>query len=210
MAIRRCAVVAIEGTHASGKTTLMHALTAYYRAAGVHATCVGEPARTSPFVEEVVVHGAQGFDLDTEVDLFAAQISEQLRAARRHSLLITDKTIVNVVTYAHLLLDGSVSDGTTTRVLRAMDAFCRAWAYVYDAVLLCCDRFVQDLVENSLRARVVGLQDAVADRLVRDLRSSGLAPEIIPTGLDTARRVAWAVQRIDELKLLTRVGRISG
>lgn len=57
MPIRNCTVVAVEGTHASGKTTLIHALTSYYRARGVHANCTGEPARNSPFMEEIVLHG---------------------------------------------------------------------------------------------------------------------------------------------------------
>jgi deoxyadenosine/deoxycytidine kinase len=29
--MRKCAVLAVEGTHASGKTTLTHALAAHYR-----------------------------------------------------------------------------------------------------------------------------------------------------------------------------------
>ena len=82
VAVRDCLLVAIEGTHASGKTTLIHALVAHYRARGVLVDCTGEPARTSPLIEEIVIHGRGSFDLPTEVDLFAAQLTEQLRAAR--------------------------------------------------------------------------------------------------------------------------------
>jgi thymidylate kinase len=49
MPIRDTRVVAIEGTHASGKTTLVHALVSRYRENGIHVTCTGEPARSSPF-----------------------------------------------------------------------------------------------------------------------------------------------------------------
>src|SRR5690242_18457176 len=84
MPIRDCKVIAVEGTHASGKTTLMHALTGYYRERGVHATCIDEPARSSPFMEEIVLHGKGEFDLITELDTFAQQLSSQLRAARHH------------------------------------------------------------------------------------------------------------------------------
>ncbi len=49
----------------------------------MHVTTVEEPARGSPFIEDVVVHAKGQFDLVTEVDLFAAQLSAQLRAARR-------------------------------------------------------------------------------------------------------------------------------
>ena len=64
--LRDCIVIAIEGTHASGKTTLTHALAAYYRERGIHVATVEEPARHSPFIEEIVVHGKGTFDLETE------------------------------------------------------------------------------------------------------------------------------------------------
>ncbi|MGH8903140.1 MAG: hypothetical protein ACRDYA_16085 [Egibacteraceae bacterium] len=60
MSVRGCTVIAVEGTHASGKTTLVHARIAYYRQHGVHVDGTGEPARTSPFIEEIVVHGVRG------------------------------------------------------------------------------------------------------------------------------------------------------
>jgi hypothetical protein len=81
VSVRRCVLVGIEGTHASGKTTLVHALTARYRERGVLVDCTDEPARTSPFIEETVIHGTGVFDLACEVDLYAAQLSATLRAA---------------------------------------------------------------------------------------------------------------------------------
>jgi thymidylate kinase len=73
-------VLAVEGTQAAGKTTLVHALTAYYRERGVHVACTGEAARVSPFIDDIVLHDAGTFDLTAEVDLYAAQLSAQLRA----------------------------------------------------------------------------------------------------------------------------------
>ena len=103
--LRDCVVIAVEGTHASGKTTLTHALAAHYRERGIHVATVEEPARHSPFIEEIVVHGKGQFDLETEVDLFAAQLSAHLRAARQHTMLICDKTIANVLAYARIMLE---------------------------------------------------------------------------------------------------------
>ncbi|WP_226961835.1 MULTISPECIES: nucleoside/nucleotide kinase family protein [Streptomyces] len=100
MPIRDCTVIAIEGTQAAGKTTLVHALTAHYRERSVNVTCTGEPARTSPFMEAVVLHGQGTFDLAAELDLFALQLTTPLRAARNHRLLITDKTPANVLALA--------------------------------------------------------------------------------------------------------------
>jgi hypothetical protein len=81
--MRDCTVLAVEGTHASGKTTLTHALAAHYREQGIHVATVEEPARHSPFIEEIVVHGQGWFDLETEADLFGAQLSAQLSLAGR-------------------------------------------------------------------------------------------------------------------------------
>ena len=52
--LRDTVVLAVEGTHASGKTTLTHALAAHYREHGMHVAAVDEPARHSPFIEEIV------------------------------------------------------------------------------------------------------------------------------------------------------------
>ena len=123
--LRDCIVLAIEGTHASGKTTLTHALAAYYREQGIHVATVEEPARHSPFVEEIVVHGHGRFDLETEVDLFAAQLSAQLRAARQHTMIICDKTIANVLAYARIVLETPARSRAAV-TLDAMDTFCRA------------------------------------------------------------------------------------
>ena len=81
--LRDCVVLAIEGAHASGKTTLAYGLAAYYRECGIHVGVVEEPARSSPFIEEIVVHGRGTFDLETEVDLFAAQLSADSRFGSR-------------------------------------------------------------------------------------------------------------------------------
>src|SRR5260370_24049947 len=94
--LRDCVVLAIEGTHASGKTTLTHALAAYYRERGIHVATGEEPARDSPFIEEIVVPGKCEVDLETEADLFAAQLSAQLRAARQPTRIIAGKTNANV------------------------------------------------------------------------------------------------------------------
>ena len=138
--LRDCIMIAVEGTHASGKTTLTHALAAYYREQGIHVATVEEPARHSPFIEEIVVHGKGTFDLETEVDLFGAMLSAQLRAARQHTMIIADKTIANVMAYAWLVLQ-TPPGSREAAVLNAMKTFCEAWAPTYDAVFYCCDRF---------------------------------------------------------------------
>jgi predicted ATPase len=196
VAIRDCLLVAVEGTHASGKTTLIHALVAHYRALGVLVDCTGEPARTSPFIEEIVIHGRGSFDLATEVDLFAAQLMAQLRAARHQRLLICDKTVANVLAYARLVLDPS-ADPQTATVLDAMERFCRAWAPAYDLVLYSADQYRHPA--DPYRAKVATLQGATAHAVRTACTETGIELHNIPLGLTVAERVAWVARRVDPL-----------
>lgn len=196
MAMRECTMIAIEGTHACGKTTLVHALTAHYRAQGIQVTCTGEPARTSPFTEETVIYGRGEFDLALEVDLFGAQLSTQLRAARHHDLLICDKTVMNVLAYARLVLDAPTGSQTAA-VLKAMEAFCTAWAPVYDAVFFCPDQYQQP--DDPFRAKVGHLQDATATAVHDACHNTGVTLYDLPPGLDVTERVAWIAERVNVL-----------
>jgi predicted ATPase len=200
--LRDCVVLAIEGTHASGKTTLTHALAAYYRERGIHVATVEEPARRSPFIEEIVVHGKGAFDLETEVDLFAAQLSAQLRAARQHTMLVCDKTIANVLAYAWLVLE-TPPRSRAAAALAAMEAFCHAWAGTYDVVFYCCDRFSQHQTGDPYRAKVLDLQPA-ADRVVRSTCATvGQRVIDIPPNMTTTQRVDWIAQRVTKLGITT-------
>ena len=202
MAIRDTTLVAIEGTHATGKTTLVHALTAHYRLRSVNVVCSGEPARTSPFIEEIVLHGKGSFDLATEVDLFAAQLEHQLRVARHHQLAIFDKTIANVLGYARLVLDAP--DGSIERrALDAMAGFCHAWAPVYDAVFYLHDRYDAHTDPDPLRDRVLDLQEAT-DHAVRDAcADSGITCIDVPTGLGLDAHIGWVAARLADLGLVS-------
>jgi predicted ATPase len=196
--LRDCVVLAIEGTHASGKTTLTHALAAHYREHGIHVATVEEPARRSPFIEEIVVHGKGAFDLETEADLFAAQLSAQLRAARQHAMIICDKTIANVLAYAWLVLQ-TPPRSRAAAVLTAMETFCHAWAGTYDAVFYCCDRFSQHQAGDPYRAKVLDLQPA-ADRVVRSTCATvGQRVIDIPPSMTTSQRVQWIAERVTKL-----------
>jgi predicted ATPase len=199
--LRDCVVLGIEGTHASGKTTLTHALAAHYREQGIHVATTEEPARNSPFIEEIVVHDKGHFDLVCEVDLFAAQLSGQLRAARNHTMVIADKTIANVLAYALIFLKtppGSREQAT----IKAMEAMCRAWADTYDAVFYCCDKFDQQQPGDPYRSKVLTLQSA-ADRVVRSTCATvGQRVIDIPPRMSTADRVRWVAKRVADLGIL--------
>jgi predicted ATPase len=195
--IRDCVVIAIEGTHASGKTTLVHALTSRLREKGVHAECTGEPARYSPFIEEIVLHGKGTFDLTAELDLFAVQITTQLRAARHHAVLVTDKTLANVLAYARLLLPPG-----DKVVLEAMAGMCRALRPLYDAVFYCTDSFDPRQPGDEYRVKVADRQHDIDAALRHTCAATGIHLIDLPQGLSTATRVDWILRRLAERDLL--------
>lgn len=197
MSIRGCTLIAVEGTHSSGKTTLAYALTSRYKEQGLHVSCVEEAARSSPFVEEIVLHGKGEFDAIAELDIFGHQITMQLRAARHHAGLIVDKTLVNVVAYAQLLLPKSQRD-----IVAAMFRLCCATAHLYDAVLYATDTFSPHQSADHLRTKLAEQQQAV-DIVLRELADeAGLTLIELPQGLTTAQRVEWASARLHDLGLM--------
>ncbi|MDL4770701.1 AAA family ATPase [Actinomadura xylanilytica] len=191
MSIRDCTVIAVEGTHATGKTTLVHALTSHYRERGIHVTCTGEPARISPFMEEIVLHHVGTFDVVAELDALGAQLTAQLRAARHHHLLICDKTLINVVAYARMLLPPKDRD-----VLEAMTNLCRATSHLYDAVFYPVDTFNPRQHGDRFRDKVADQQDELDELLRAELKAAGLNPIVIPPGRKTAARVEWISARL--------------
>jgi nicotinamide riboside kinase len=195
--IRECTVIAVEGTHASGKTTLVHALVSYYRERGTHITCVDEPARSSPFMEDIVLRGLGTFDVTAELDTFAAQITTQLRAARHHSVLVADKTPVNVVTYARCLLPPQDAP-----VVEAMLALCAATAGLYDVVLYVSDTFDPHQPGDALRAKVAGQQAGIDVALRETALEAGITLIDIPRGLATPDRVRWVSEYLAESGVL--------
>ena len=198
MPIRDCIVLAVEGTHASGKTTLVHALVSHYRERGIHITCVDEPARSSPFMEDIVLRGRGTFDLVAELDTFASQLTSQLRAARHHSVLVADKALINVVAYARVLLPERDQPAVD-----AMLGLCAATADLYDAVLYASDVFDPRQPGDAMRSRVVG-QQASIDRALREVAArAGITLTDIPAGLSTSARVRWISGHLSDSAILS-------
>ncbi|WP_234391991.1 hypothetical protein [Streptomyces sp. WM6378] len=176
-------------------------MTSHFREQGIHVACTGEPARTSPFMEQIVLHGKGSFDLVAEVDLFAQQLSVPLRAARHHQLLLADKSPANVLALSRLLLDQA--DPQTAPVLAAMEAFCRAWMpHTYDVIVYCRDRFNQKAGGDRMREKVLHIQDEADPYIAQACQDSGVPILGLPTGMTTAERVQWTTKRVSEMGLL--------
>ncbi|MER7771537.1 AAA family ATPase [Kitasatospora sp. NPDC096140] len=198
--IRDCAVIAVEGSQAAGKTTLALALTAHYREAGVHVAVSGEPARVSPFMEEAVLYGGR-FDAVAELDAFAAHLMTAARTARHHRLLIADRTPASVIAYSRHLLD--LEDPLNGQLIHAMEATCRAWMpNAYDAVVYCRDRYNQRSGGDRYREKVLDLQGKLDRTIYEVCAGSGVKLIELPTELDTASRVRWIAECVTDMGLL--------
>jgi predicted ATPase len=201
MVLRNAKLVAFDGTHASGKTTLIYAVAALLRRWGVHVTTLGEPARASPFVDDVVIHNAGDFDMSLELDIFAAHITNALRAARLHDVVLADKTPTNVLAYCKMLIH--IEPGTwDAEMAGAMDGFCRAWGTAYDAVFFCQDHYLAEQRGDKYRSRVADLQ-VQADGLLRAEYARLGQPIIeVPRALDIGERARWVAVRMKKLGLI--------
>lgn len=192
MPIRDCTVLAVEGTHNAGKTTLALALTAYCQSQGIDTAYVPDAARDSPLISDVVVHGIGRFDVTAQIDLVTATVSSQIRAAHRRRLLVVDKTPANVLAYASILLP----EDEHRLVRRATEALCHAWQ-PYGAVILCVDQYPLDLTADPYRVKVTALQSAAASAVAAELAAARYPVIALPTGLTTTQRVAWLAEHLD-------------
>lgn len=187
MSIHGCTILAIDGTHSSGKTTLATALTQHYQGIGLNAVYLPDPARESPLIAAVIADPAKSFDLTIELDLFAATITQQIRATPGHRLVVTDKTLANVLAYARLLLKKPQKHKPTFHALTRM---CRAWQ-PYDLVIRCVDHFPIDVADDPYRSRVTELQEAADYAVGVALDEAGYPVVDLPAGLSTDQRIQW-------------------
>lgn len=114
-------------------------------------------------------------------------------------MLIADKTVINVLAYARMLLD-IVPGSHDAAVLDAMEHFCRAWAPSYDLVFFTRDHYTQP--NDGFRAKVAGLQDSAATTLRAFYDQLGVAVIDVPLGLETDQRVEWVARRVAESGLV--------
>jgi hypothetical protein len=89
-------------TQAIGKTILIYAVAALLRRHSVHVGVLGEPARLSPFVDDVVIHNVGDFDMNSSIDSLCRP-DHPVRARRPVVRRGTaDKTLTDVVTYCQV------------------------------------------------------------------------------------------------------------
>lgn len=193
MSIRDCKLVAVDGSHGSGKTTLVAGIVAALKARHVHAASLPEVARKSPFLEDAIFRDVE-YDAVLEAHLFATQIAEELLTSRHHEVLLCDRTLVNVVAYAEALLGDAVP--ATRQLIGAMRNFAKPYARFYDRIFLLVDTYDPTLTRDPFRPHDRTLQHDIHKQLLECYAELDIPVWPVPHGLSLQDRVDWTLERI--------------
>ena len=185
--IKGIPIIAFDGTHSSGKTTLIYALAAKLQEIGINCAVLTEPTRNSPLVDDVVIRNKGCFDLLLEVDLIAAHISQTVRATRGYSVILSDRTPVSVIAYTKLLV--KLQNEFEISFFTSIDELVKNWISIYDIVFYCNDFFNLNVDTDIMRSKVQEIQKEVDIQTKEEYRRFGLSLEHLPKNLTTAQRV---------------------
>ncbi len=90
-------LIAITGTHGTGKTTMSFQLAAEYKAKGANVKVIQEVARSCPFPLN------QHMTSETAKWIYHEHRRKELEAARTHEIVICDRTCFDSFVYAECL-----------------------------------------------------------------------------------------------------------
>lgn len=181
--------IAFVGSHGVGKTTLCYGLASRLKRRDVALEIVHEVARRSPLpINEATTVPAQRW-------ILLSQIAEELVAAARYPVVLTDRSVLD--NYVYLLL----AAGRDAQFESLVDG----WLASYD--LLVYVPVLETPSPDGVRAADPGFQHAVDRRLTaeiaaRDLPVLRLDPAARDGWLDRVEAAAWERVGSPQLELL--------
>lgn len=191
-------LLAFDGTHASGKTTLKYQIAARLKEKGINCVVLSEPARNSSLVDDVVLRGIDNFDIPLEVDLIMNHISQCIRGTRDGELILSDRTPANVLAYTELLI--SSENQLENDLLEKCNSLVETWVKFYDLIFYCQDYYVADVSTDNRRSKVIEIQKEVDVETRKQYNKFGCEVQLIPEGLSLDEKADF-VLRILEKKL---------
>ena len=184
-------LIAFDGTHASGKTTLKYLIAAKLKEIGINCVVLPEPARNSVLVDDVVLRNKGNFDIPLEVDLIMNHISLCIRGARDGDIILSDRTPVNVLAYTKLLVDSS--NEMESGLLERCESLVEKWIEFYDLVFYCQDFYQADVSKDNLRSKVVGIQSDVDSETRNQYDRFGCNLQFISKGLSSEEKANFVL-----------------
>jgi predicted ATPase len=90
-------IIAYTGVHGTGKTTAVYEAAAQYKKQGYNVGIIFETARKCPL--PVLSLDCKKPSVHAQQWIFARQMQEEIEAAMHHDIVISDRTIVDVIAY---------------------------------------------------------------------------------------------------------------
>lgn len=185
-------IIAIEGTHGTGKTTLTYALASELTANGHPTKVVSEVVRRSPWFQEALRSDGM-VEPHALLHLFADQLRLEIAATMHETThVILDRTVFSCLGY-WVLRSKEPEESMTLRA-------CRSVAHVhgkhYDHVVYCGDRYPLAEMHDPLRDKDEAFRERADNEIRAAIDLGNVMRSDLPTGLIVARKVKWVTDML--------------
>ena len=192
--IKDCLLIAFDGSHASGKTTLKYLVAAKLKEMGLNCVVLSEPARNNPLVDDVVLRNHEEFDIPLEVDLLMTHISSCIRGTRNGNVILSDRTPANVIAYTNLLV--KTKDDKELEFWKKCVGLVEGWMKFYDLIFYCQDFYTEKENQDKMRSKVVGMQQSVDLETRKQYEKFNYNLQYIPRGLTLEEKADLVINKI--------------
>lgn len=192
--IKKKFLIAFDGTHASGKTTLLYYVASKLKEKGINCAVLSEPARNSALLDDVILRDKGEFDIPIETDLIMNHISQCIKGTRDGDVILSDRTPVSVLAYTNLLVDKS---NEAERLLwESCESLVERWTVFYDLVFYCQDFYQIDIAKDKRRSKALGIQGDVDLETKKQYERINCNLQYIPCSLSLEEKGNFAIQII--------------
>lgn len=188
-------LIAVEGTHCTGKSTFATALAAALLDLGWRVGLVGEVVRENLAIVDHV-RSATTFTLESQIQLAAHHLHAEATSAVGHEIVVTDRSVLNVLGYLDAQ-DMTGHDPDAADLAHTFRAFVTHATRRYQAIFFLHDHFPIDR-SDPLRSGTHRWQTQVHTGLEAALGGARCPVHHVPTGLTTTDRVAFAITTLRE------------
>lgn len=184
--IKEKVLIAIDGTHASGKTTLLYYIASKLKEWGINCIVLQEPARNSPLLDDVILRDVGNFDVLIEADLIMNHISQCIRGTRDGGIILSDRTPISVLAYKKLFVDAS--DEVESLFGEKCETLVEQWMDFYDLVFYCQDHYQIDVDKDKRRRKALSNQNEADFETQRQYKRCHCNLQYIPPNLSLEKK----------------------